>query len=61
MGVLRMGALSIGVPIKGILSNKKIFSIRNFSLKIGSCVINNINNTSLVYTSYISSLYFLAN
>ena len=40
---------------------EKIFSIRNFSFKIVYIVIQKLNNTSFTYTSFISSLYFLAN
>ena len=47
-----MGVLNIGVPIIGVLSNKKQFSIRNFSLKIVYFVIQKLNITSLVDTSY---------
>ena len=48
MGVV----LNIGVPIIGVLSNKKDFSIRNFSLKIVYFVIQKLNITSLVDTSF---------
>jgi hypothetical protein len=55
MGVLRMWVLR--VPIKGVLSNKKIFSIRNFSLKIVYFVIKKNLTILHWYIIHISAHY----
>ena len=45
------------VPIKGVLSNKKIFSIRNFSLKIVYFVIKKNLTIFYWYIIHISAHY----